>query len=188
MTKAKLALTVAAATIALVLGSASARADNVDFFCSLGASSLCTGTVVQSGANYSTTGIQVFNDSGPYSASDPFTLVFNTATGAISITDADETSQTLIGDITTFAALTGNSTKSVSFVADWPTLPSAVQTKLGSPTGEDIGFVIYLSSNNKPTSIDVTITPTPEPASLLLLGSGLVGIGGFLRRKLIAET
>jgi hypothetical protein len=31
--------------------------------------------------------------------------------------------------------------------------------------------------------VDGSITPTPEPSSLLLLGSGLVGLAGMLRRK-----
>ena len=48
---------------------------NVDFFCSLGGSSACTGSVTQSGTNFSSTGIHVFNDSGPFSATVPFTFL-----------------------------------------------------------------------------------------------------------------
>ena len=183
MTKARLAVIFAAATMALAIGSISAKADNVDFTCSLSSTSHCTGTVVTSGVNHSSTGIDVFNDSGPYNASVPFTLAFDTATGAISIDGTGiYVGEDLIGHITASTFLPGV----VSFTADWPTLPAAVQAKLGTPTGLDGGSVIYLKTGIPAAqSVDVLITPTPEPGSLLLLGSGLVGIGGFLRRKLM---
>jgi hypothetical protein len=184
MTKARLAVIVAAATMALAIGNISAKADNVDFLCGLGASTACTGTVVHSGTDYSTTGIHVFNDSGPYNGTVPFNLVFDTAAKTISIDGTGiYTGQNLIGDITNFSASPG-ATTDLSFHADWPTLPPLVQTKLGTPTGMDSGFVIYLTNSGLAQSTDVLITPTPEPGSLLLLGSGLVGIGSFLRRKL----
>ena len=180
MTKARLAVIFAAATMALAIGSISAKADNIDFTCSLSASAHCTGTVVTSGANDSSTGINVFNDSGPYLASVPFVLAFNTATGAISIDGTGlDLGQDLVGHITAFTTLPGV----ISFKADWTSLPPIVQAKLGTPTGTDSGSVIYLKGLGA-QSVDVLITPTPEPGSLLLLGSGLVGIGGFLRRKL----
>ena len=49
---------------------------------------------------------------------------------------------------------------------------------LGSYTGKqnDVG----------PADYTLTISDTPEPGSLFLLGSGLIGLGGTLRRKFIA--
>ena len=35
--------------------------------------------------------------------------------------------------------------------------------------------------------VTVTLTETPEPGSLALLGSGMLGLGGAIRRKLIAR-
>jgi hypothetical protein len=64
------------------------------------------------------------------------------------------------------------------------------------PTGTDQAAIkaLYEDSNGKNlgiTSADITLqplssTPTPEPSSLFLLGSGLVGVAVFLKRWLRA--
>lgn len=161
---------------------------NVDFFCSLGGSTACTGAVAHTGTNFSTSGINVYNDSGPFTATVPFTLAFNTTSGSISIDGTGiYAGMNLIGKIISFASSFGGTSTDFSLVADWPTLPTAVQTQLGTSTGMDSGFVIYLTSNGAAQSVDVLITPrispTPEPASMLLVGSGLLAIGGLLRRR-----
>jgi len=157
---------------------------NVDFLCGLGSGSVCTGTVVQSGSNFSTTGISVFNDSGPYSFAVPFTFAFDTATGLISISGTGiYTGENLIGSILSSFSSSGGSTTGVFLVANWPTLPASVQTQLGSMTGMDSAFAIYLTTSGVAQSVDVLITPTPEPASMLLVGTGLLAIGGFLRKR-----
>ena len=179
----------AAASVALVLAGSSAKANDIDFSCTLSTSEQCSGAVVKSGANYSSTGIDVFNDSGPYSASVPFILAFNTANDTISVdgTGVDK-GQDLIGQITAFSVLTGKTTTGVSFTADWPTLPPIVQAELGTPTGVDTSFVIYVSTNRRPQSVDVFITPAPEPSSLLLLASVALGFGVLARRKLLSRS
>jgi len=44
------------------------------------------------------------------------------------------------------------------------------------------------SWNGSINSTDLNIKPTPEPSSLLLLGSGMLGVAGFLRRKLASRV
>jgi hypothetical protein len=187
MSLKKLALT---CTAAMLLVGTAAWADDLDFDCSQAKSALCTGTITESGSNYSTTGINVYDDSGPYKDTVPFNLTFNTKTGQISIDGTGiYKGQNLVGDITSFTVLNGKSTSDLSFTAVWPTLPPLVQTFLGTKSGIDSGSVITLSlitpkKGGKAASGDVVITPTPEPASLALFGSGLLALGGALRRKL----
>jgi hypothetical protein len=158
---------------------------NVDFFCNLAAGSACTGTVVQSGSNYSSSGISTFNDSGPFGVTVPFMLAFDTATGTISIDGTGIfAGQDLVGHIISFSNTTGLTSSGFLFIAVWPSLPSAVQTFMGSLGGVDMGFVIYTSSSRNAQSVDVLISPTPEPTGMLLMGTGLLAIGGLLRKRL----
>jgi len=186
----RLALTCAAA---MLLAVTAAWASDVDFDCSLNPADACTGTITKSGSNYASTGINVYNDSGPYSSTVPFTLAFNTATGSISIDGTGiYAGQNLLGNINSFSVINGLSTTDLSFTATWSTLPPLVQTFLGSKTGIDSGSVITSSvvkvgEAGKAASGDILITPTPEPASLALFGSGLLAIGGALRRKLLRK-
>lgn len=177
-----------AALIWLLLSAPGVLAQtNVDFECSLSPMTHCTGTVVKSGSNFTSTGISVFNDSGPYTTTlaNHFTLAFNTLTGTISL-DGTGTfaGQNLVGHIVSFNSAIGGTTTTVNFVVDWPTLPPAVQAQLGTPTGRDSGFVIALTSTGATQSVDVLITPTPEPPSFLLFVGGLVLVAiKFLRLR-----
>jgi hypothetical protein len=160
---------------------------DVDFYCSPSPSLAgCTGTVATAGSNFSTSGISIFNDTGPYSSSVPFTLVLNTATKTVSIVGTGAyLGQNLTGTILSFSiAPLGKTTTDYSFVANWPTLPAAVQLQLGTLIGQDSGFVIAMSGGIA-ESVDVLITPTPtpEPASMFLFGTGLLTIGAMIRRR-----
>ena len=43
----------------------------------------------------------------------------------------------------------------------------------------------YMALDNVSVTEQTSSSSTPEPSSLILLGSGVLGLGGFVRRKLI---
>jgi hypothetical protein len=186
MSLKKLALT---CTATILLALAAASADTIDFTCALGKTEQCTGTVMLSGSKYTMSGTHLFNDQGPYGIAVPFLLSLETG-GAIGIKGTGvQLGQNLEGHLTGFSVLNTPSSTDLTFDAELTALPLLAQEFLGTKTGDLIGSVLTSGkvtpiSPGKVESVDLLITATPEPISILLFGSGLLAIGVVLHRKL----
>jgi hypothetical protein len=163
-----------------------ARATQLDFGCNSGT---CSGNVTVTGSNYSASGIGLTNTDAtapPSYSGSAWTLAFDTSTGAISLNNGSL--GTLSGIIEGFSATNGSSSATLTLTVMWNSLPPAVQGFFGGEaSATDLTSILYLGSTTTSggaNSVGITMFPTPEPASLVLLGSGLLALGASLRKKL----
>ncbi len=186
----RMLLPVIVALFVLPMFAQSARATGIDFICG---APTCGGTFnVTFGGGTATSAsasnVTVVNDAGPLDdVTKQFTMAFDTTAASPNFTLTEVGGDGTVLQGTIIAILSGSQlgggldmlTLSVSFAS----LPADFAAFLGAPSGVAANANIFIQGG---TGLDtvINIQSTPEPATLWLFGSGLLGLGGLVRRKL----